>query len=77
LDVGARSVAKNFKCQELEPEPEPEIRVPDPLLQSTIRTLHLLRQTYFCALTLTKILRILSKFKHLRLGFNGYNSQTI
>ena len=42
-DVGARSVAKNFRCLELEPEPESEIRVPDPLLQSTIRKLHLLR----------------------------------
>jgi len=43
LDVGARSVAKNFRCQKMEPEPEPEIWLPDPLLQSTMRTLHLQR----------------------------------
>jgi len=44
LDVGARSVAKSFRCLELEPEPGPEIWVPDQLAQPiTIRKLHLLR----------------------------------
>jgi len=43
LDVGTRSVAKNFRCLELEPEPEPEIWVSDPLQQSAIRKMHLLR----------------------------------